>query len=259
MPKVSTVAYDPSSYHANDTCMHWKLPFGPGCDEAGVPRPYPPHTAAAEFYRGLSFGVSTDADTDVGAAWNELVLPRVESAIGLLALLARHGKPLHLHRLRLARGLEQRRFLHLSIDLVVDESARVYVVDVNANGRLPAAADQPFWRVEADLASLLRLLGAAGVSPRRDPGGAPAATDTATLRRFCAQAPAAYCSPESQRAIMETLEEEVNGWDSAWYRTFPSMLTDAHEELQRLSPALATPLDTALAAFLRFRAADAAL
>ena len=65
------------------------------------------------------------------------------------------------------------------------------------------------------------------------------------------------CSDEARDFVHELVDEEVHAFPSAWYRTYPSMLTDAHEDLQRLSPKqFVTPYDALLRDFLRFRHAS---
>ena len=54
VPKVSTLAYDPSPAHASETCMHVQMMAAPGCDKSNVPKPYPQADTNPLFREGVS-------------------------------------------------------------------------------------------------------------------------------------------------------------------------------------------------------------
>jgi len=221
--------------------MHVRLPVGKGCDASLLVRPYPTTTIERDFFRGLNFtkSLSPSAATQF---WRSVVMPAIERAVALVVLHARPS-PLKTHLSLLRAGAAHRRFAILSLDVLLDEGGDIHVVDVNTNGNLQG--DYSLFNTQPDINALLPILGANGF-PKRVVYGADA---DALVERCCA-----HCGKEARQAAFETLDEEVHAFGSMWYRIFPALLTNAHEELAKRLPAgLLTEADGALHSFLRCR------
>ena len=55
---------------------------------------------------------------------------------------------------------------------------------------------------------------------------------------------------KAKHAALELVHEEIHAFPSAWYRIYPSMFTDEHEQVQALNPEeFVSPLDEVLRDF----------
>ena len=244
MPKISTKRYSPSVATKKDSCMHFKMPMGPECTKSLLVDPYPHHTAMSTFYRGVRFAHPV---FDTAEAWNRLIVPQVERIVSLVTLLAR-GDPLAMHREMQRAGATYRRFQMLSPDFIVDNKGRVYLEEMNTNGFMPG--DDTLYKMQKDTTDLLHLLGADGFPKRPE----YERRVHQLWEEFCA-ARGACDNKEGKASVLELVDEEVHAFPSSWYRVYPSLLTDEHEELQAIKPEdFVTPADALLSDFLRYRA-----
>ena len=248
-PKVSTRVYSPSVDHQKDYCMHLHIPTGPECIVKRHPKPYPTTTTYSTFYRHLRFGRSVPQLE----AWENMIVPQIERILSLVVLLAR---PMALKKdeALVAAGASYRRFLVLSPDFIVDAEGRVSMIELNTNGNLLAGVGSRLFKTADNVASMVRVLGAAGY-----PQASTSANNmTRIWEAFCgAKHPdlAAPCTQALAHAVTQLHNEEVAALHTEWYRIFPALFSDSHEPLVRAMPdSLLTPLDRALHAFLRFRA-----
>ena len=249
-PKVSTRVYNPSVDHQKDYCMHLHIPTGPECIVKRHPKPYPTTTTYSTFYRHLSFGRSVPQLE----AWENMIVPQIERILSLVVLLAR-PKALKKDEALAAAGANYRRFLVLSPDFIVDSEGRVSMIELNTNGNLLAGVGSRLFKTADDVATMVRVLGAAGY-----PKVTTAANNmTRVWEAFCSTKHADFATPCTSAladAVTQLHNEEVAALHTKWYRIFPALLSDSHEPLVRAMPdSLLTPLDRALHAFLRFRAA----
>ena len=241
-PKVSTVAYSPAPEHRRDACMHVRLPVGSGCEISNLVWPYPVTTLLPLFFSGLNLSRPL-APEALAEFWRESVVPELERAVAQTVLYARHDGPLAARDGLLRAGAAHRSVAVLSLDALLDQGGRVHLVDVNTNGNLQG--DYSLFNTQRDIEHLLPILGADGF-PRKPAYAREAA---ALLSRCCA-----HCDAAAWQAAAETLDEEVHAHGTMWYRSFPALLTDAHEVLAGGLPAgLLTEADRALHAFLRCR------
>tara|TARA_B110001452_G_scaffold226673_1_gene201176 strand:+ start:831 stop:2162 length:1332 start_codon:yes stop_codon:yes gene_type:complete len=248
MPKISTKHYSTSIDTMKDSCMHFKMPMGTECKKEFLPDPYPEHTCKSMFYRNVKFERPV---FDTAEFWNRVVVPQVERVITLVVLLSRK-EPLSLHRALLREGADFRRFLFLSPDFIIDSKGRAYLVEMNTNGFMPG--DDVLYKMQKDTADAIHLLGADGW-----PHYPEYRTKFEELwRGFCASTSSCegFSDDKAKHAALELVHEEVHAFPSAWYRIYPSMFTDEHEQVQALNPEeFVSPLDEVLRDFLRYRAA----
>ena len=119
---------------------------------------------------------------------------------------------------------------------------------MNTNGFMPG--DDVLYRMQEDTRSLLHLLGADGFPKRPDYEHRV----QELWNNFC-QGSQQTCTSEGRETIFELVDEEVHAFPSSWYRVYPSLLTDAHGDLQLTSPSdFVTQSDALVRDFLAFRA-----
>ena len=218
-PKIASRAYT-GTRDLGDQCRHVRLMLDPACVRGGgeflanFPDGYPKSTASPVFHDGFELvrghappplpGNATATApgararwVDAEHFWQATVWPNVERALTAALLLARRdllrAKAAHERADPAAAGL--RRFALLAPDLAVDRRGRVYVEEINANGKIMgthgrAGGYRDLFHDDGYVRAFLRIVGVDAHPEKKRYGGALAAA----LDQFCAAA-GGSCAP----------------------------------------------------------------
>ena len=243
-PKIASRAYT-GTRDLGDQCRHVRLMLDPACVRgageflANFPDGYPKSTASPVFHDGFELvrghappplpGNATATApgararwVDAEHFWQATVWPNVERALTAALLLARRdllrAKAAHERADPAAAGL--RRFALLAPDLAVDRRGRVYVEEINANGKIMgthgrAGGYRDLFHDDGYVRAFLRIVGVDAHPEKKRYGGALAAA----LDHFCAAA-GGSCAPGDRADLEAAVDEEAHAGPH-WYRLYP--------------------------------------
>ena len=243
-PKIASRAYT-GTRDLGDQCRHVRLMLDPACVRgageflANFPDGYPKSTASPVFHDGFELvrghappplpGNATATApgararwVDAEHFWQATVWPNVERALTAALLLARRdllrAKAAHERADPAAAGL--RRFALLAPDLAVDRRGRVYVEEINANGKIMgthgrAGGYRDLFHDDGYVRAFLRIVGVDAFPEKKRYGGALAAA----LDHFCAAA-GGSCAPGDRADLEAAVDEEAHAGPH-WYRLYP--------------------------------------
>ena len=209
-PKIASRAYT-GTRDLGDQCRHVRLMLDPACVRgageflANFPEGYPKSTASPVFHDGFELvrghappplpGNATATApgararwVDAEHFWQATVWPNVERALTAALLLARRdllrAKAAHERADPAAAGL--RRFALLAPDLAVDRRGRVYVEEINANGKIMgthgrAGGYRDLFHDDGYVRAFLRIVGVDAHPEKERYGGAEPSPPRSTI------------------------------------------------------------------------------
>lgn len=222
-PKISTFAYNDSTAHLANPCMHVIMPLGEACIAFAdqLIKPYPPSTRSKLFLEHIR-GYRSKIAVQWQEMWAEEVWPQIAIKI-LMALVQSRTQPLKIDRRIKGAGRRYKRFLFLSPDFVIDANGGAFMVELNTNGFMIGDQYPELFTAQNETKAAMVMLGVTGY-PRR-------AEYAAELREavadFCSEV--APCDEEDQMALEELVHEERH-LSNGWQRIFPSELFSKYWE-----------------------------